>query len=111
MHFRNTIDTSRSRIRRIQFFIFIFVRPNKSKDAIPDDLKSFPVYKFTCASCNSSYIGKNLLHSKKLVHSFWVSNGNVNLKVRENIPVLLALHVSDLEKHFDIKGLVGNTED
>ena len=26
------------------------------KDAIPDDLKSFLVYKFTCASCSSSYI-------------------------------------------------------
>ena len=51
------------------------------------------------------------LHSKKLIHSFWVSNGNVNLKVRENTPVLLVLHVSDLEKHFDIKGLVGDAED
>ena len=51
------------------------------------------------------------LHSKKLIHSFWVSNGNVNLKVRENTPVLLVSHVSDLEKHFDIKGLVEGAED
>ena len=51
------------------------------------------------------------LHSKKLIHSFWVSNGNVNLKVRENTPVLLVSHVSDLEKHFHIKGLVGDAED
>ena len=51
------------------------------------------------------------LHSKKLIHSFWVSNGNVNLKVRENTPVLLVSHVGDLEKHFDIKGLVGDAED
>ena len=51
------------------------------------------------------------LHSKKLIHSFWVSNGNVNLKVRENTPVLLVSHVSDLEKHFNIKGLVGDSED
>ena len=28
------------------------------KDPIPDDLKSFIVYKFTCASCSSSYIGE-----------------------------------------------------
>ena len=28
------------------------------KDPIPDDLKSFLVYKFTCASCSSSYIGE-----------------------------------------------------
>ena len=51
------------------------------------------------------------LHSKKLMHSIWVSNGNVNLKVRENTPVLLISHVSDLEKHFDIKGLVGDAAD
>ena len=46
------------------------------------------------------------LHSKKLMHSFWVSNCNVNLKVRENTPVLLVSYVIDLEKHFDIKGLI-----
>ena len=34
------------------------------KDPIPDDLKSFVVYKFTCASCSSSYIGKTCCHFK-----------------------------------------------
>ena len=34
------------------------------KDPIPDDLKSFLVYKFTCASCSSSYIGKTCPHFK-----------------------------------------------
>ena len=34
------------------------------KDPIPDDLKSFLVYKFTCASCSSSYIGKTRCHFK-----------------------------------------------
>ena len=28
------------------------------KDPIPDDLRSFLLHKFTCASCSSSYIGK-----------------------------------------------------
>ena len=28
------------------------------EDPIPDDLKSFLVYTFTCASCSSSYIGE-----------------------------------------------------
>ena len=42
------------------------------------------------------------LHSKKRIHSFWVSNRNVNLRVRENTPVLLVSHLNDLEKHFDI---------
>ena len=31
---------------------------------IPDDLKSFLVYKVTCASCNSSYIGETCRHFK-----------------------------------------------
>ena len=34
------------------------------KDPILDDLKSFLVYKFTCASCSSSYIGKTGRHFK-----------------------------------------------
>ena len=34
------------------------------KDPIPNDLKSFLVYKFTCASCSSSYIGESCPHFK-----------------------------------------------
>ena len=34
------------------------------KDPIPDDLKSFLVYKFTCASCRSSHIDKTCRHFK-----------------------------------------------
>ena len=34
------------------------------KDSIPNDLKSFLVYKFTCASCSYSYIGKTCRHFK-----------------------------------------------
>ena len=34
------------------------------KITIPDDLKSFLVYKFTCASCSSSYIGETFCHFK-----------------------------------------------
>ena len=34
------------------------------KDPIPDDLKSFLVYKFTCPSCRSSYIGETGRHFK-----------------------------------------------
>ena len=35
-----------------------------SKDPIPNYLKSFLVYKFTCVSCSSSYIGKTCRHFK-----------------------------------------------
>ena len=34
------------------------------KDSIPDDLKSFLVHQFTCASCTSTYIGKTCCHFK-----------------------------------------------
>ena len=34
------------------------------KDPIPNDLKSFLVYKFTCASCSSSYTGETCRHFK-----------------------------------------------
>ena len=34
------------------------------KDSIPDDLKSFLVYKFTCANCSSRYIGETCRHFK-----------------------------------------------
>ena len=34
------------------------------KEPFPNDLKSFLVYKFPCASCNSSYIGETCCHFK-----------------------------------------------
>ena len=34
------------------------------KDLIPDSLKYLLVYKFTCASCSSSYIGETCRHFK-----------------------------------------------
>ena len=34
------------------------------KGPVPNDLKSFLVYKFTCAGCSSSYIGKTCHHFK-----------------------------------------------
>ena len=34
------------------------------KYPVPNDLKSFLVYKFTCASCSSSYIGETCPHFK-----------------------------------------------
>ena len=34
------------------------------KDPIPNNLKSFPIYKFTCTICCSSYIGETGCHFK-----------------------------------------------
>ena len=37
------------------------------KDPIPDDLKPFLVYKFTCASCSSSYLSETCRHLKTMI--------------------------------------------
>ena len=42
------------------FKIFFF----SYQDPLPGNLKSFLVYKFTCASCSSSYIGETCRHFK-----------------------------------------------
>ena len=67
--------------------------PQGSLVFINQSLRSY--YKYLWSICKR-------LHSKKRIHSFWVSNGNVNLRVRENTPVLLVSHLNDLKKHFDI---------
>ena len=43
------------------------------KDTIPDDLKSFLIYKFTCASCSSSYIGETCRHCKTRIEEHIIS--------------------------------------
>ena len=45
------------------------------KDRIPDDLKSFLVYKFTCAGCSSSYIGEYCRHFKTRIEDH-IKKGN-----------------------------------
>ena len=45
------------------------------KDPIPDDLKSFLAYKFTCASCSSSYIGETCHNSKTRIEEH-IKNDN-----------------------------------
>ena len=45
------------------------------KDPIPDDLKSFLVYKFTCAGCSSSYIDKTCHHFKTRIEEH-IKKGN-----------------------------------
>ena len=40
------------------------------KDPIPNDLKSFLVYKLTCANCSSSYIGETYRHFKTRIEKY-----------------------------------------
>ena len=46
-----------------------------------------------------------------MIYSFCLSNDNVSLKVNENTQMMLVTQVCDLEKHFDIRGRVGDVED
>ena len=40
------------------FHSFTIKNDSSYKEPIPNDLKSFLLYKFTCANCSSSYNGK-----------------------------------------------------
>ena len=50
-----------------------------NKCPIPNDLKSFPVYKFTCASCSSSYIGENCRHFKTRIEEHIKKDNKSNI--------------------------------
>ena len=49
---------------KLVFNLFKITNYFSYKDPIPDDLKSFLVYKFICASCSSSYICETYPHFK-----------------------------------------------
>ena len=49
------------------------------KDPIPNDLKSFLVYKFTCASCSSSYIGETCRHFKTRIEEHIKKDNNSHI--------------------------------
>ena len=51
-----TIDEREKQKKKKNYFSY--------KERISDNLKCFLVYKFTCASCSSSYIGKSCHHFK-----------------------------------------------
>ena len=49
---------------KLLFNLFKIKNYFSHKDPVPNDCKSFLVYKFTCASCSSSYIGETCRHFK-----------------------------------------------
>ena len=67
-HIQNELSKICKKFRKEIFnikLVFISFKTKNSfsyKHPIPDDLKSFLVYKFTCASCSSTYIGKTRRH-------------------------------------------------
>ena len=61
------------------------------KDPIPNDLKSFSVYQFTCASCSSRYIGEICRHFKTRIEE--------HMK-KDNMPHIFK-HLHSSETSFD----------
>ena len=49
------------------------------KDPIPDDLKCFLIYKFTCVSCSSSYTGETCCHFKTRIEEHMKRNNNSHI--------------------------------
>ena len=49
------------------------------KNPIPNNLKSFPVYKFTCAICSSSYTGETCHHFKTRIKEHMKRNNNSHI--------------------------------
>ena len=72
MNFRNFAKSfvKKSLTLRLVFNSYKIKNYFSYKDPIPDDLKSFLVYKFTCASCSSSYIGETCSHFKTRIEDF-----------------------------------------
>ena len=73
---------------RLAFTTFKIQSLFSTKDPIPNNLKSFLVYKFTCASCNACYIGETTRHFRTRIdehthkdknsHIYKHLNGNPN---------------------------------
>ena len=55
------------------------------KDSVPKNFKSFLVYKFTCASCSSSYLEKRIVILKPELK-------NISSKNDKKIQILKHLH-------------------
>ena len=50
-----------------------------NKDPIPNDLKSVLAYKFTCASCSSSYIGETCHHFRTWIEEHIKKNNKSDI--------------------------------
>ena len=62
--FRNILKINFRNFSKLDFNLLKIKNYFSYKDPIPDDLKSFLVYKFPHASCSSSYIGETCRHFK-----------------------------------------------
>ena len=50
-----------------------------TKEAVPKDLRSFVVYKFTCTRCNSCYIGETKRHLKTRIKEHLETDKNSHI--------------------------------
>ena len=63
------------------------------KDSISNDLKSFLIYKFTCASCSSSYIGETCRHFKTRIEEHTKKYNRSHIFKHFLFPLLLSVFV------------------
>ena len=77
INFRNLAKSFVKKIFNIKLVFSSFKTKNffSYKDPIPNDLKSFLVYKFTCASCSSSYNGETCRNFKTRIEKH-IKKGN-----------------------------------
>ena len=64
---------------KLAFNLFKIKNYFSYKDPIPNDLKSFLVYKFTCASCKSTYIGETCRHFKSRIEDHIEKDNNSHI--------------------------------
>ena len=61
------------------------------KDIVPEPLRSFQIYNFTCASCSASYTGKDVRHMKGRVSE----HQGVSLRTRKHTRGIFSTSVRD----------------
>ena len=64
---------------KILFKSFKIINRFSYKDPIPNDLKSFLVYTFTCARCSSSYIRETCRHFKTRIEEHIKKDSNSHI--------------------------------
>ena len=70
---------------KIVFTSFKITQMFSSKDSIPEMISSNVVYKFSCASCNASYIGETTRHfNTRIKEHFKDKNSHIYKHVNSN---------------------------
>ena len=78
-YFRKSLTVTFPYLPAISLQIFIISLDSTKLKIVPHDLKSFLLYKFTCASCCSSYIGETCRHFKTRIEEHVKKESNYHI--------------------------------